>query len=280
MFAANREIATFEIDDYAPRTETASGLATPIQVKKTAEETNGFGLSLDGAYGHAVQGKVGSDHAKKNTSTLQFDRVAPLQAVTAAGTINRGRGVYFKLRWTAQQVLEGEKTFQLTLRVPNGWRGSLLDVSVVAQSDRKSFTPWDRETRTDGSANFVVAIYRDGDAAAAELSRALADAEYTLRSTAAKHNVFGEVNSLPMMLRHVAMKLDLESSQPHQGWLQRLLAGQADPHLDKDIRQMPMPLRIAVLDYAEVRDEFKTMNLEAVDGKRHKRVLVAKPAIE
>lgn len=269
-----------QIGDYAPRTETASGLSTPIQVKKTEEETNAFGLSLDGAYGHAIRGNVGSDHTNKNINTLQFDRVAPLQVVTAAGTINRGRGVYFKLRWTAEQVLEGEKTFHLTLRVPSTWRGSLLDVSVVAQSDRKSFGGLEHETRTNGSANFVVAVYREGDSAATELSQALADAEEALRSAAAEHSVLAEGNSLPKMLRRVAMKLDLESSQDDQGWLQRLLVERADPHLDKDIRQMPMPVRVAVLDYAEVRDKFVTMNENVVDCNANERVLVAKPAID
>jgi hypothetical protein len=104
----------------------------------------------------------------------------------------------------------------------------------------------------------------------------LADAEAALRSTAAEHNVMAEVNSLPTMLRHVAMKLDLDSSQGDQGWLERLLVERADPHLDKEIRQMPMPLRVAVLDYAEIRDAFVTMN----DDKARERVLVAKPAID
>ena len=99
------------IADYAPRTETASELASPIQVKQTEEESNSLGLSLDAAYGHVAHGNAGTDHTQKNINTVQFDRMALEQTVTASGTINRGRGVYFKLRWTAQQILEGEKTF-------------------------------------------------------------------------------------------------------------------------------------------------------------------------
>ena len=261
------------IADYAPRTETSSDLASPIQVKQTEEKSNAIGLSIDGSYGHAAHGNAGTDVTNKNTNTLQFDRVAPVQVVTASGTINRGRGVYFKLRWTAEQVLEGEKVFHVTLRVPITWRGGLLDISVIAQSQQKKFGVWDLEPRTIGAANFVVAAYRQGDAEAAQRARELSDAEYALRNTVRRHHVSSEVNSLPSMLRHVAMKLDLESSEPDASWIQRLILQQADAHFDKEISKLPMPVRVAVLDYVDVRDDFFTINEEFPE-----RVMVAKPA--
>lgn len=262
------------IADYAPRTETSSDLASPIQVRQTEEKNNSAGVSIDGAYGLAVRGNVGADSATKNINTLQFDRVAPVQVVTAAGTINRGRGVYFKLRWTAQQVLEGEKTFLVTLRVPPAWRGGLIDVSVVAQAQRKKFASWEQQPVTIGEAGFVVAAYRDGDREAARLARELSDAEYALRAKAMKHRADAEINSLPKMLRHVAMKLDLEPARPDVSWLHRLLQEHADAHLDKEIRKLPMPVRIAVLDYVDVRDDFSEMNDAFAD-----RVIASKPAI-
>jgi hypothetical protein len=126
---------TIRIADYAPRTETGSDVSTPIQIKKTAEQSQSAGISVDGAYSHLTQAHIGSDRGKKASHAIQYDRVAPVQAVTAAGTIHRGQGVYFKLRWTATQVLEGEKKFQITMRVPTPWRCGLIDVSVVAMSE-------------------------------------------------------------------------------------------------------------------------------------------------
>jgi hypothetical protein len=186
--------------------------------------------------------------------------VAPVHAVTTSGTINRGRGVYFKLRWTAQQILEGEKTFRLTLKVPSGWRGTLMDVSVIAQGERKTIT-WERETKTIGSANFVVAVFKEHDRDAEAEARSLAECEYALRTLAAKHRA-SEANShsLPSVLRHVANKLDFESDhQQDTDWLQRLLTNRADPHLDKQISRLPMPIRVAILDYADQRDAFVAM---------------------
>jgi hypothetical protein len=243
------------IVDYAPRTETASELATPIQVKNTTEDTKGMGIGLDGSYGHLVRANAAADHSKKQQKTIQFDRLAPVQAVTASGTINRGRGVYFKLRWTTQQILEGEKTFRVTFHVPEHWRGGLLDVSVLAKGERKTFG-WDRETVMLGAANFVVAVYRSHDIEAESLARSLADAEHAMRSLAASHHA-RQKDSLSSMLRHVAARFDLEDDSHQQGdWLRRLLLDRADPHLDKQIKRLPMPLRVAILDYVDIRDAF------------------------
>ena len=244
------------IADYAPRTETSSDIASTIQVKQSEEECNSLGVGLNGNYGSQIQGNAGLDRSMKNVNSLQFDRLAPLHAVTASGTINRGRGVYFKLRWTAEQVLEGEKTFRLTLTVPANWRSGLIDVSVLAQSQRKSFAGWDRDTQIVGSANFVVAAYREGDLEAEAKARELSEAEYLLRCAIIEHGGNRKVNSLPSMLRHLARKLDPDAKNPSDWWLQRLLLDRIDTHMDTEIRELPMPIRVAILEYDDARDSF------------------------
>ena len=140
--------SNLSVIDYFPRTETASDVSSPIAVKQSEEQTQTTGLSVDATYHPLLQGQLGADHGSKSTSTLEFNRHAPVQAVTAAGTIDRGHGVYFKLRWTATQVLEGEKQFKITLRVPHDWRGSLIDVSVRADRTETRLGGFDQETVT------------------------------------------------------------------------------------------------------------------------------------
>lgn len=251
---------SLSIADYAPRTEVCSDIAGTIQFKKTNEHNKSIGFSIDGNYGSFARGKSGIDQASKDINSYQLERIAPVQAVTASGTINRGLGVYFKLRWTAQQVLEGEKTFQLTLRVPPNWRGSLIDVSVVAQSEQKTFAGFDSETKTLGSADFIIAAYLQGDLQAEARARQLFDAELTLRSAASQYSPKPSLHSVTSLLRHVAMKLDVEPSKPDSDWIERLLLCRADPYLDKEIQKLPMPLRVAVLDYVDIRDDFLTIN--------------------
>ena len=251
---------SWSIADYAPRTEVASDITGPIQIKKTNESSKSLGLAIDGAYGHLARLHTGVDQGTKDISSYQMDRVAPVQAVTASGTINRGRGVFFKLRWTAQQVLEGEKSFRITLRVPSTWRGGLIDVSVIAQSEEKVFAGLDRETKTLGAADFVVATYLAGDREALQMAHRLFEAETDLRIMARECSDPRADHLLKSLLRHVAMKLDVESGPPTLSWVDRLLLNRADPHLDKDIQQLPMPVRVAVLDYVDRRDEFLAIN--------------------
>jgi len=265
------------IADYAPRTETGSDLSTPIQVKKTKEESNSTGISINGSYSHLTRANLGADRENKSRDTIQFDRIAPMQAVTASGTIQRGKGVYFKLRWTAKQVLEGEKTFHLTMRVPENWRGGLMDVSVIAQAESNSMVPWERDFKTIGDAKFVVALYRFGDAKAESLAQTVSNAEHELRLLSHARQRSAEVNSLPSMLHLVATKLDLEPSRSQRRrkedrWIQRLLLGQTDPDFDKQIRKLPKPIRVAALEYIERRNEFTEMNSELP-----RSVIAAKP---
>ncbi len=248
------------IADYAPRTEVASDVTGPIQIKKTNESSKSVGLSLDGAYGHLARLHTGADQGTKDTSSYQMDRVAPVQAVTASGTINRGRGVFFKMRWTAQQVLEGEKTFRVTCCVPSTWRSGLIDVSVIAQSEEKVFAGLDSETKTLGAADFVVATYLEGDQQASQIAQRLFEAETELRIMAREIGPPHNSHSLKSLLRHVAMKLPLESGPPAVSWVDRLLLNRADPHMDKEIQQLPIPVRVAVLDYIDTRDEFLAIN--------------------
>mgnify|MGYP001826846499 CR=1 FL=1 len=252
--------SSLSIADYSPRTEVASDFSSPIQIKKTNESSKSLGLAIDGAYSHLARLNAGVDQGIKDISCYEVDRVAPVQAVTASGTINRGRGVFFKLRWTAQQVLEGEKTFRVTLRVPSTWRGGLIEVSVIAQSEEKVFAGLDSETKTLGAADFVVATYLKGDREASQIAHRLFEAETDLRIMARECIDPRTNHSLKSLLRHVAMKLDVESGPPAITWVDRLLLNRADPHMDKDIQRLPMPVRVAVLDYVDTRDAFLAIN--------------------
>ena len=246
-----------QIVDYTPRSEFASDIEGAIQVKISDEQSSGMGISLDGDYAKVAKGGLAADQATKHIESQQFNRIAPVQSVVASGSINRGRGVYFKLRWTAQQVLEGEKSFQLTLRVPQQWRGSLIDVSVVAETEYRSFGT--NQTKTLGAAEFVVASHLVGDSNAAQLAHRVAKAEQSLHQLSHTCAVHTSPQSLPAMIRHVAAKLDLDNPRPSTNWVKRLLIGKADPYFDKEIARLPMEARVAAIEYCEARDDFKTL---------------------
>ncbi len=253
------------IIDYSPRTETGSDIATHIQVKQSKEKQQSLGVGVNGDYLSSLRGNAGADHTRKNIDSLQFDRIAPVHAVTAAGTINRGTGVYFKLRWTAQQILEGQKTFQLVLDVPSTWRTGLIDISVVAQSEHKSFANWEQSTKILGSANFVVAVYRSDDAHARKVARRMAQAEHQLRSRIEEEAASKAKNSLSGLLRKMATKMDFEKPSTVSAVLERLMLNQVDPYLDSEIRKLPMPCRLAALDYSDAQESFTRLNEQPIN---------------
>ena len=254
--------AQMRIADYAPRTETRSEIDGPIQIKISDENTKSLGLSVTGDYAKIVKGSLGADSTNKNCITQQYNAKPAVHAVTASGSIDRGRGVYFKLRWTATQVLDGEKKFTLTMQVPTTWRGGLIDVDVVAQTAQRSFGGFDTEIRTLGEAKFVIATYLSGDAEATQRARAFSLAEQHLHKLSRNARYKSKPSTLPSMLRHVAAKLDLDSPPTSQDWVRRLTKGEADPYLDREISRLPMEIRVAAIDYHDKRIEFHRLGVE------------------
>lgn len=264
---------SWRVADYSPRTETASEYVGSIQVKASDEESKSFGMAIDAAQGNLVRGHFGVDQGAKQTESLQYERHAPLHAVTAAGTIQRGRGVYYKLRWTANQVLEGEKEFKVTFAVPPGFRAGLLDVSVVAigrpakrsaLEDTFSQIPVlgkpSGAMRRLGESRFVVAVHAEGDPVAWRAAETITDAEATLRSEAASARATSSARSLSTLLRHVAAKFDSDAVDLHSDWVERLIFESADPYTDPIIRKLPTEVRVSALDYCNARRKLQDLH--------------------
>ncbi len=257
--------SAMKVTDYEPRTELHSGIEGPIKVTRTKEDTDSLGTAADVSYSNLAGGHAGTDDQHKRTDSQQFNRIAPLHAVVAAGTIDRGQGVFFKLRETPTSVLEGEKQFRLTFEVPTGWRGVLLDVFVDAQRDKMTFSG-QSESETILAKHFVVAVYCQGDDRSQALAQQLAQQERTLRELAARSN------AKPAPWATLPWKQTLESLTPWNeshdlsnnsaSWLERFLAGSADPLVDKTICKLQMPDRVAVLNYARTRNAFLKLSRE------------------
>ncbi len=270
--------ASWSVINYSPRTETASEYASPIQVKTSDEQSQSFGVAADVTQGNLARGHAGIDAGTKQSEAMQYDRVAPLHAVIAAGTIERGRGVYYKLRWTSTQVLEGEKEFKVTFDVPAGFRAGLVDVSVVAMgrpSKKSSMTSMISHIpvlgeevggiRALGEARFVVAVYAEGDPVAWRAVRAMTDAEAALRREAANVRAQSPSRSLSTMIRHVAAKLDVDSVDLHSDWPERLIFNNADPYTDPIIRKLPADLRVLAMDYCDARRQVETLRTRTME---------------
>ncbi len=262
--------------DYSPRTEMASEFSSDIEVVNTDENNEHIGFSLDAAYGHLARGNVGADRGEKNIASQKYQRVAPMQVVAASGTTRRGRGVYFKLRATPRQVLEGDKAFEVTLKVPPQWRGELIEVSVDAQgtpprsrglSFTDSLASWAGTpggSQSVATGRFLVAASATGDSDAMALATDLAHCEWHLRTGASAY-LRGESSSgLSSLRRYVTYRPSslagpVSTSTRHERishCLQKSFFGKLDVLQDPHFRELPYDVRGAFLDYLEAKHRY------------------------
>ena len=257
------------VADYSPRTELSSRVAGEIEVSKSKEIIDNLNFSIGGAYSHLAHGTIGGDRGEKNTASAKYNRVAPLHVVAASGTTHRGRGVYFKLRADDRQVLEGDKQFTVVLRVPAIWRGELIEVRVEAESLSKtlsssltSFAGMTPKSHVVGAARFVVATHLANDYQTAKLARQLAETEQRMREIANRALHKASMDRAASRTTHISFRFDMNSFDPFMQQdriartMERIVFGTIDPYIDPAISQLPLEVRVAILDYLEARRDY------------------------
>jgi hypothetical protein len=173
------------VADYLPRTTLDSRYASTIAIEKERESERSAGLSISGAWDHLVHISGSGDRKRKENATVRYELHAPLEPVTASGTVQRGRGVYFKIRPARQAALEGSRQFQLTLRAPRHWRGDYVHVHCQAVGMARGVVRSLDEPVHCGRRDFFVALYLAGDSQAKARAAAMVRSEAALIKTLA-----------------------------------------------------------------------------------------------
>ncbi len=207
------------IVDYQPQTQQATAVAGNVSVEKKKESNKSLGLSVSGSFESIAQGTAGSDIGTKDTSQIRYELKPPMEVVLVAGTMDRGTGVYFKLRPSPDEALEGSREFSVVMRVPDSWRGDVFYVRCEAQEDRRG------NYTSLGVARFVVGLYAEGDEDAREAAENLVRAEATLRRTVAQRQRDIHKRSIPTVVHQVAALLDVYDPRIPDAWLDHLIYG-------------------------------------------------------
>ena len=140
---------TLRIVDHLPRTELASPVVGPIAVEKKDESTKRIGGLLGGQYPPFSQAEISGQAGTTNGLSVRYEMLPPKELLAASGTLNRERGVYFKLRPSPQTSLEGARQFVCVLRVPRSWRADCVRLDCRADGC--------------GHASFLVGLFAAGD---------------------------------------------------------------------------------------------------------------------
>jgi hypothetical protein len=163
----NGATAGLRVHDFAPATKLASDVAKPIETTTTTTRARSLDATLGGElplpYAEVVAHVAPSINAGisgSETAVEKMNRLPPKHAVVVSGTSSEGRGVFFKLKRSSQNSLEGVHELSVTFVVPAEWRGGELRVGCSARGRRHVL--WFEQPATLGGAAGVVRVYPPG----------------------------------------------------------------------------------------------------------------------
>lgn len=247
---------SFHVLDYAPRTTLASDYTGGITIEKKKEDSKGIGLSATGGWEAAKLNGHG-DAGSKNTLTTKYELVAPMESVTASGTVQNGYGVYFKMRRCRQGTLEGAKAYQVIFRAPQQWRGDILHVHCEARGMQRGIVQQLDEEVLCGFGQFPIALYLAGDEEAKRIAEQFVTTNHRLRSTAIKSQQEIKRRSYPTVLHELGGLLELAEPKIPKSWLEQLLSDGAPGH-DFENR-LPAQVRTAASEYLVAKRELRKL---------------------
>ena len=162
--------------DFLPNTTlestTAEDLIDVVDNTENSDATTG-----EARVGYSVLSLKGSKNQfSRKTESNRYQRIAPKNLVLAAGTVNRGNGVIYKLRPSQGSSLEGAKEFVLLCIVPKTWRGDWCSVICSSRSNKK--TAISSTVAISGIEHAHVGLYLTGDHEAGELADAMTAVQY------------------------------------------------------------------------------------------------------
>ncbi len=138
MYLISSPDLRLKVIDFLPNTTLESSTAEDrIEVTDSTESADA--TSGEVRVGYELLALTGSKNlSTKKTESNRYQRIAPKNLVLASGTVNRGHGVFYKLRPSNDGSLEGVKEFAVLCVVPKTWRGDWCTVTCSARANKKS----------------------------------------------------------------------------------------------------------------------------------------------
>jgi hypothetical protein len=178
--ALDAEVFVF---DYGPKTTLA-----PLAVGNLAVERDGKSALRFHATAHARYLALAAADAKlakevDERTRLRYEMPPPHELLVAAGTWQRQRGVFYKLRASRRESLEGSKSLAIAFAAPQNWRGGMLRVEAEARSTVGGMLSERGESVVTSRSTFVASMHLAGDAVARDAITELVAAEAALAAS-------------------------------------------------------------------------------------------------
>jgi hypothetical protein len=167
---------TLAIVDYLPKT-MHEALASKMTTEKSTERAVALGINLSEKYELLTLPGPSAGIGQKKTSSVKTELLPPLETVAASGTLDRGSVLFFKIKSTPRNLLEGTREYALVLRVPANWRADYIRVRCEAEGIRHGMVSTFDEQIGCGQREFLVSLYQDGDEGARQIAENFARRE-------------------------------------------------------------------------------------------------------
>jgi hypothetical protein len=251
--------ANVEVEDYLPKTTLTSEIVGNVGVERKTEDLRSLGLAVSGGFEHVTGSGTGSVNTKDSTS-VRYDLLPPLEMVSASGTLNRRGGVYFKLKPSPRSSLEGGKEFVVVLRVPGDWRGGYARVHCQALGFRRSTAPPFEERAILGDDTFLLGMFRDGDEIARRAATHFADSETRLRNASLAYSNQIHKQSYPSLAHRVGALVTVVSPRIPPDWLQDVIELEPDASFRDYMDRLPDPVRTAAENFQSAKQELASLS--------------------
>ena len=243
IYAPEQRLSVF---DFEPKTTHSTDVVGNIQIQDSKSEGKRIQLSIDGAASQFLRADANGGRDASQSTSKHYEVRPPREVVFAAGTVQRGHGVYFKLLPSEQASVEGAREFSLVFRVPYDWRGDYLRAACVATG---------RRGQTLGKSSFFIPIFDQNDASAKRLAKRVSQKEQQLIATAFQLRDDVRRARYPT----VAHELSLAKPKIPAHWLTMILSSKAGaPPLSFE-RALPSSVVNAITEYRRALDSLTNL---------------------
>jgi hypothetical protein len=168
--------------DFWPKTESVTDIAGPIERSETNDSTRSLEAGIKGALSGGQAGLSGqitpslSAGQTRHTAIKEsYRKLPPKQLLLASGPLDGDASVFFKLKPSTQESLQGARLFSCVFAVPADWRGDWAHVTCLAKGQNtRQLVPRIEEC---GRASFYLGLHLEGDLDAKLLAEQLDQAQ-------------------------------------------------------------------------------------------------------
>src|SRR5947209_2458466 len=118
---------TLVIADYLPKTKHEA-IASSVTKEDSTERAMALGVNLSGKYELLTIPGPSAGIGQTKKSSVKYELLPPLETVAASGTLDRGRALFFKIKSSPRNLLEGTRDYGLVFKVPANWRADYIRV--------------------------------------------------------------------------------------------------------------------------------------------------------